>query len=144
MKGKEKCKILREIRRKIAEENEIPFVTRDCPYQGECRGTCPRCESELRQLEQALEARRSVGKRITVAALCSGIILAGAGCTRNVLPGDEPTDIAGMMAEITPEPTEEETTLLGEIAYPDESETPEDTELDGYVAADPSGENDDG
>ena len=41
MKGKEKCKILREIRRKIAEENDIPFVTRDCPYQGECGAPVP-------------------------------------------------------------------------------------------------------
>lgn len=146
MLGKEKCRILKEIRQRIADENEIPYVTRECRHQGDCRGTCPRCESELRQLEQALEARRSAGKRITVAALCSGLILAGAGCTRSILPGGEPTDIAGMIEEITPEPTEEVTTLQGEIAYPEESEKPEETELEGYIASteDPTGENGDG
>ena len=57
MRGKQKCRILKDIRRRIAEENDIPFVTRECGFQGECRGTCPRCESELRYLEQQLERR---------------------------------------------------------------------------------------
>ena len=63
MQGKEKCRILKEIRRRIAEENEIPYVTRDCGFKGECRGTCPRCESELRTLETQLAARAAIGKR---------------------------------------------------------------------------------
>ena len=144
MFGKEKCRILKEIRQKIADENEIPYVTQECHHQGNCSGTCPRCERELRQLEQALEARRSAGKRVAVAALCTGMILTGTGCTRTLLPGDGPTDLAGMAEEITPEPTEEVTTLMGEIAYPEESEEPEEPELDGYVAAEPDGENGDG
>ena len=52
MSGKEKCRILKEIRRRIAEENDIALVTRECSYQGECRGSCPRCEAELRALEE--------------------------------------------------------------------------------------------
>ena len=50
MFGKKKCKILKEIRKKIAEENDIPYVTRECTHKGECSGTCPRCEQELREL----------------------------------------------------------------------------------------------
>lgn len=144
MKGKEKCRILREIRRKIAEENDIPFVTRDCRYQGECRGTCPRCESELRQLEQALEARRSAGKRVTVAALCSGLILAGAGCSREQPPQVGPVELEGMAVEMTPEPTEptEETVLAGEIYYPEQSEEPTADELDGMIASEEDGGHD--
>ena len=42
MRGKDKCKILKEIRQRIADENDIPYVTRECSYQGECTGTCPR------------------------------------------------------------------------------------------------------
>ena len=68
MRGKDKCKILKEIRQRIADENDIPYVTRECSYHGECTGTCPRCESELRYLEQQLERRRSLGKRVSVAA----------------------------------------------------------------------------
>ena len=39
MLGKEKCRILKEIRQKIADENDIPYVTHECKYQGECKGT---------------------------------------------------------------------------------------------------------
>ena len=80
MRGKQKCWILKDIRRRIAEENDIPFVTRECGFQGECRGTCPRCESELRYLEQQLERRAALGKRISVAALCAGIAIGTAAC----------------------------------------------------------------
>ena len=80
MLGKQKCKILKEIRQRIADENEIPYVTHECRYQGECSGTCPRCESELRYLEQQLSLRASMGKRVAVTALCAGMALSTAGC----------------------------------------------------------------
>ena len=81
MLGKAKCKILKEIRQKIADENDIPYVTRECTYQGDCSGTCPRCESELRYLERELKARQRIGKQVAVTALCTGISLGAAGCT---------------------------------------------------------------
>ena len=59
MLGKRKCKILKEIRQRIADANDIEYVTRECEFQGECRGTCPRCEAEVRYLEEQLERRRS-------------------------------------------------------------------------------------
>ena len=82
--GKQKCRILKEIRQRIADENDIPFVTQECRHRGECSGTCPRCESELRYLEQQLDRRAALGKRITVAALCAGIAFTGAGCVQDV------------------------------------------------------------
>ena len=57
MLGKEKCRILKQIRQRIADENDIPYVTRECTFRGECKGTCPRCESELRYLERELALR---------------------------------------------------------------------------------------
>jgi hypothetical protein len=81
MKGKNKCKILKEIRQKIADENDIPYVTRECSYQGDCLGTCPKCEAELRYLEQELEKRRSLGKSVAVAAVAAGLSLSLAACT---------------------------------------------------------------
>lgn len=67
--GKDICNELKRVRRSIARENGIPFETEECTYQGECRGTCPRCEAELRQLEAALAGRLSMGKVATVAGL---------------------------------------------------------------------------
>ena len=39
-RGKQTCKILKEIRRQIAEANDIEFITSECQYQGDCLGTC--------------------------------------------------------------------------------------------------------
>ncbi len=77
MKGKEKCKALKEIRRQIAEENDIPYVVSQCTYQGDCKGTCPKCESELRYLERELAIRQGLGKAVAVvgisASVCGGL-----------------------------------------------------------------------
>lgn len=125
MLGKQKCKILRDIRRRIAEENDIPYVTRDCPHQGDCAGTCPRCESELRYLEKQLAAREALGKRVAVAALCAGMSLSAAGCgpvdvVKAVLPPED--DLSGAVApydEPTSEPTSEIYVTTGEVAFPE-------------------------
>ena len=42
--GKEKCRILKEIRAEIAKANDIEWVTSECKHQGNCKGTCPKCE----------------------------------------------------------------------------------------------------
>ena len=80
MKGRNKCKILKEIRQKIADENDIPYVTRECTYQGDCLGTCPKCEAELRYLEQELEKRRSLGKTVAVAAVAASLAVSLTAC----------------------------------------------------------------
>ena len=92
MPGKKKCRILREIRQKIADENDIPLVTEECRYKGDCKGTCPRCESELRYLEQQLEKRRALGKKVTVSALALGLVSSLTGCapTSHIPEGDVP------------------------------------------------------
>ncbi len=61
-RGKQTCKILKEIRRQIAEANSIEFVTSECRLKGDCLGTCPKCEAEVRYLEQQLRARSLTGK----------------------------------------------------------------------------------
>ncbi len=76
MNGKNKCKILKEIRQKIAEENDIELVTSECKYQGECSGTCPKCEEELRYLERELKKRQMLGKGIAVAGVAAALVLA--------------------------------------------------------------------
>ena len=67
--GKHICGELKNIRRKIAEENGIALDIPECTFTGECRGTCPRCESEVRFLERELARRIHLGKAATVAGL---------------------------------------------------------------------------
>lgn len=68
-RGKQTCKILKEIRRQIAEANGIEFVTSECRYKGDCLGTCPKCEAEVRYLEQQLRVRSLAGKAIALAGI---------------------------------------------------------------------------
>lgn len=67
--GKRICSQLKEIRRSIAAENEIPYHERECTYEGPCRGTCPYCEAELRYLGSQLRERLLSGKAATVAGI---------------------------------------------------------------------------
>ena len=81
MNGKSKCKILKQIRQQIADSNDIPFVVSECRYQGDCKGTCPRCEEELRYLESELAKRQALGKAIVAAGLAATLAVTSAGCT---------------------------------------------------------------
>ena len=75
-KGKQTCKILKEIRKQIAAENDIEFVTSECTHKGDCAGTCPKCEAEVRYLERELEKRQRLGKAAVVAGLSVGLMAA--------------------------------------------------------------------
>lgn len=79
-RGKQTCKILKEIRRQIAEANGIEFATSECRYKGDCLGTCPKCEAEVRYLEQQLHAHSLAGKAIALAGISAGMILMS-GCS---------------------------------------------------------------
>lgn len=68
-KGKQICNILKNIRLKIADANDINLVTSDCTYKGDCVGTCPKCEAELRYLEQSLNMRRLAGKTVILTGI---------------------------------------------------------------------------
>ena len=46
MNGKEKCKILKQIRQEIAQRNGIDYIPSDCNNEGDCLGYCPICEKE--------------------------------------------------------------------------------------------------
>ncbi len=139
MLGKEKCRILKEIRQKIADENDIPYVTQECRHQGYCSGTCPRCESELRYLEQQLERRAALGKRITVAALCAGMAFSGAACGPGILNPRGETGGAPVLPTETVSPTDEPEILIemGEVAMPFDEET---SEIDSPVESTPPAE----
>ncbi len=71
--GRNICNQLKEVRKRIAEENDIPLEIAECTYKGECRGTCPRCEAEVRYLESALSDRLRLGRVATVAGFALGL-----------------------------------------------------------------------
>ncbi len=92
-KGKQTCKILKEIRKQIAAENDIKLVIEECTYQGDCLGTCPKCEAEVRYLERELEKRQRMGKAAVIAGMAVGTMFAATSCDK-ILPrpleGDVP------------------------------------------------------
>ena len=77
-KGKRTCEILKDVRRKVAQENDIPLVERECTHEGDCRGTCPYCEAEVRYLERELSKRRALGKAVAVAGIAVSSMMMGA------------------------------------------------------------------
>ncbi len=80
MRGKDKCKILKQIRKQIAEENDIPYVVEECKHKGECKGTCPKCEADLRMLERELSLRYRLGKTVAIAGIAAGMMTMTTGC----------------------------------------------------------------
>ena len=92
-KGKQTCKILKDIRKQIAAENDIELVVSECTYQGDCLGTCPKCEAEVRYLERELEKRQRLGKAAIFAGMTLGTLLGATSCdtiTPKPLAGDVP------------------------------------------------------
>ena len=98
-KGKAICKVLKDIRKQIADANEINYEPRECDHQGECCGTCPACESEVRYIEKQLGIRRQLGKAVVVVGLSAGLI-ATTSCSGCSWLG---THTDGMMERITPD-----------------------------------------
>ncbi len=125
--GKEKCKILKQIRAEIARENDIEWVVSECKHQGNCRGTCPKCEAEVRQLEEALARRTALGKKVAVVGISAGVALSVTGCANPPDPplGGEPMpppESETMISEgevLTGEPVEYETEM-GALPLPGE------------------------
>ena len=156
MNGKDKCRILKDIRRQIAESNDIEWVVSECTHKGSCKGTCPKCESEVRKLERELSLRRKLGKAVAVAGVSAACVAGLTGCSLEDVVDfgheivdtikDSLKDSSGGGIKIE-RPTEEEIELDGDVAYiddlqgmiePYEEPTEEDfiETLDGEVAID--------
>ena len=127
--GKEKCRILKQIRAEIARENDIEWVVSECKHKGNCKGTCPKCEQEVRQLEAALAKRESLGKTVAVVGISASVALSVTGCFN---PFPQPTDGVPMGDYPMPPETEDQTacdtaiqgvevvTEMGELIVPGE------------------------
>ncbi|MBR5665816.1 MAG: energy transducer TonB [Bacteroidales bacterium] len=97
-KGKSTCQQLKKIRREIAEANHIPWEDSECHYEGDCAGTCPKCDAELRFLENALRKGQQLGKAVAL----SGAALAFSACGNQTpveMPFDDTVDSADVMMQ---------------------------------------------
>ena len=123
-KGKRTCEVLKDVRRCVARENGIPLREHKCTFEGECRGTCPYCEAEVRYLERELQRRLSLGKAVTVAGIAvSSIMMGGCHNPRQNAPEEYPASPA---TEEAPAPQEAEES---EIPAPGQSDTYEMTDI---------------
>lgn len=69
MTHKERCKELKGIRKVLADKLGIDLKQTECKYQGECKGTCPKCEKEESILKKALLSG-AVGLTAVTLAAC--------------------------------------------------------------------------
>ena len=128
MTGKEKCRLLRQIRREIAETNQISYFPTECTYLGDdCKGTCPMCEAEARYLDKKLNEKVAKGEAITVSGISLNTFQAAA---PTISPPDRipvPDHPMGVMiAEDRRSPRQP---LMGIPASPDWERETEDTDF---------------
>ena len=103
-RGKKICQTLKDIRLQVARANDIPYEPTECKHKGDCSGTCPKCEEEVRYIEHQLNLRRMMGKAVAVVGVSAGLTALTACNTsiRNILH----PDVRGKM----PYPAQKDTT----------------------------------
>ena len=122
-RGRHTCNTLKAIRKQIAEANEIKYEPQECTHEGECAGTCPACEAEVRYLEGELLKRKKLGKKVAVAGIAMGMAgLSSCGIVKVLQP-----PLAGIPV-MPPEPPVAlqdslEKPLAGKIPMPATSDT---------------------
>lgn len=73
-RGRDICNTLKAIRKQIADANGIAYSPEECHLTGECKGTCPKCEQDVRDLEYELRRRQIAGKAIKVVGIAAGLV----------------------------------------------------------------------
>ena len=79
-RGRNICNTLKAIRKQIADANGITYSPEECHFKGECKGTCPKCEQDVKDLEYELHLREMAGKAIKVAGVALGITALATSC----------------------------------------------------------------
>lgn len=115
--GKYICNTLKAVRLDIARANGIKYEPRECHHEGDCAGTCPACESEMRYLEREIARKRSIGKAALVAGVSlvlsslsamatsappSEVLMSNNGSQSHVCDTTQRTEVFGMIHETMP------------------------------------------
>lgn len=56
-KGKDKCEILKKIRKYVAKKYGLDYEPSECTHEGSCMGSCLKCDEELYDLQKQLEKK---------------------------------------------------------------------------------------
>lgn len=103
-KGKDVCEELKRIRKQIAKANGIDYEPTPCTHKGDCMGTCPACEQEVRFLTQQLANRMRMGKAVSVIGIATCLTaMAPALSSCGPIQGDPNPEIMGEPALDTTE-----------------------------------------
>ena len=83
--GKSICAALKQVRKRVADTNGIVYAPKECHFEGNCNGTCPACEAEVRYLEHQLNLLRKAGRAVTVMGVALGMTFT-TGCKQGNSP----------------------------------------------------------
>ena len=83
---------------KVAKANDIKYAPTECHHEGDCSGTCPKCEAEVRWLEQQLQLRRQLGKAVAVVGVSMGLAALTA-CEGKTAPPNSDNDSLSILAQ---------------------------------------------
>ena len=93
-KGKRICNMLKAVRQIIACQNGIAYNARECGFNGECTGTCPTCEAEVKYLEKQLSARKKSGLPVKLTGIALSLCASpSASIQAQNFTGTKPHDI---------------------------------------------------
>ena len=92
------CNTLKEVRMQVEKANEIRYAPTECQHEGDCAGTCPKCESEVRWLEQQLQLRRQLGKAVAVVGVSMGLV-AMASCESKKAAPDSGSETVSVVSQ---------------------------------------------
>lgn len=112
-RGRKICETLKSVRKSIAEANNICYEPRECNHKGDCNGTCPACEAEVKYIESELSLRKRMGEVIRIAGVAAGIGTLAMSCAYNS-PSQNSTDNSINMMDVS-DTTKEFITIRGNI-----------------------------
>ena len=93
MTGKEKCNYLKQLRNSIAKKNNIEYESEECKFKGNCKGTCPKCEVELKELTKKINDKKKIMLGLGIGAATLGLV----GCVNT--PDPMPTESSIVSSE---------------------------------------------
>ena len=99
-RGKHICNTLKEVRMQVAKANDIKYAPTECHHEGDCAGTCPKCEAEVRWLERQLQLRRQLGKAVAIVGVSAGLAALTA-CESQLADMDALRDAPSAMSQPT-------------------------------------------
>lgn len=135
--GKKVCASLKQVRKQIADANGIPYEVTECQHQGNCKGTCPKCEAELRYIENQLSLRRAAGMAVSIVGLSLGVAATFASCSAPQPAGpSQPSESVQPIPPSIQEEYEGEIILDGDVCAPESEPVQDPNPLDQCIIED--------